>query len=333
MPLLATDRRSDGCARFPGGRTLWSLALCFAALLAGCATPGRAPVEDRSSAGSARPDTYTVRKNDTLYSIAWRHNLEYRALAQANDIHPPYTVYPGQSIRLLAALPSTAAAPVTATAAAPAAAKPSTSPARPASPAAQPPARPSTQSADAGSQRPSLASTQSAAKPPAVPPKPRTPATPAAAKPTPSAATKPPAPRPAAPQKPAPAKPRPPTPQAAGQWQRPVSAQPVRGFGGGSNGLDYALAPKTRVRAATPGVVVYAGPGLGGFRHLVIVKASERYLVAYGVNAAPALQEGDTVSSGATVAQVDGDTAARRFHFEVRDRGKPVDPAKLIGSG
>ncbi len=80
--------------------------------------------------------------------------------------------------------------------------------------------------------------------------------------------------------------------------------------------------------------MVYAGPGLGGFRHLVIVKASERYLVAYGVNATPKLQEGDTVASGATVVQVgDGDAAARRFHFEVRDRGKPVDPTKLIGSG
>lgn len=305
-------------------------ALCLVGLLAGCATSVRAPVEDRSSAGSATPDTYTVRKNDTLYSIAWRHNLEYRALAQANDIQPPYTVYPGQNIRLLGAPSSTAPAASAARTPAPAAA--STTPASPVPGVAQQPAQPPVRRAEPDRERPSIASAPAAPKPPAAAPKPSAPSLPATPAPTPSAAPKPPVPRPAAPKKPAPAKP--PAPPSSGQWQRPVSAQPVRGFGGSSNGLDYALPPKTQVRAATPGVVVYAGPGLGGFRHLVIVKASERYLVAYGVNATPKLQEGDTVAGGATVAQVgDGDAAARRFHFEVRDRGKPVDPTKLIGSG
>ena len=112
-----------------------------------------------------------------------------------------------------------------------------------------------------------------------------------------------------------------------------MDAKPVRRFGGGSKGLDYALPTGTRVRAATKGDVVYAGPGLGGFAHLVIIKASERYLVAYGTNVAPVLTEGETVALGATVAEVgSGGKTAGRFHFEIRDRGKPVDPNSLIGS-
>ena len=111
-----------------------------------------------------------------------------------------------------------------------------------------------------------------------------------------------------------------------------MDAKPVRRFGNGSKGLDYELAPSTRIRAAAPGVVVYAGPGLGGFRHLVIVKTSETHLVAYGVNVKPLLGEGDDVRGGATVAQVGGGgKTAGRFHFEVRNGGKPVDPAPLIG--
>ena len=326
MPLSASDGQCCGCAPGRLGRgTFWSLAaLCLAGLLAGCATTSRAPVEDRSSAGAAKPDTYTVRKNDTLYSIAWRHNLEYRALAEANGIRPPFTVYPGQNIRLLGT-------PAGAAPAASVSAKPSATASRPARPASQPASPPTVRRAE-DSQRPDIASTPTPPKPPPALPTPSVPSRPAAA-PTPT--EKSPSPKPAAPPKKlAPAKPQPPAPRAAGQWLRPVAARPVRGFGGGSNGLDYALPPRTEVRAAAPGVVVYAGPGLGGFRHLVIVKASERYLVAYGVNATPKLQEGDTVASGATVAQVgDGDAAARRFHFEVRDRGKPVDPTKLIGSG
>ncbi len=111
-----------------------------------------------------------------------------------------------------------------------------------------------------------------------------------------------------------------------------MSARPERRFGGSSKGYDYALAPQTRIRAAAGGDVVYAGPGLGGYRHLVIVKVSERYLVAYGVNVAPALTEGEKVAAGGTIATIGGGgPAAGRFHFEIRDRGKPIDPRTLIG--
>ena len=84
--------------------------LILATLLAGCASTGPAPVEDRSLGGPpprrepasptpAIADTYRVQRGDTLYSIAFRHGVDYRELAQWNGIGAPYTIYVGQDLR------------------------------------------------------------------------------------------------------------------------------------------------------------------------------------------------------------------------------------------
>lgn len=41
-----------------------------------------------------------VRKGETLYSIAWRFDLNYRDLARWNDLQPPYNLQPGQWLRM-----------------------------------------------------------------------------------------------------------------------------------------------------------------------------------------------------------------------------------------
>ena len=77
--------------------------LLFLSILIGCAgDPPRAPVERRSGVTKSRPapDSYTVVGGDTLYSIAWRHGLDYREIARLNDIAWPYTIYPGQVIAI-----------------------------------------------------------------------------------------------------------------------------------------------------------------------------------------------------------------------------------------
>ena len=43
---------------------------------------------------------YTVLLGDTLYSIAWRHRIDYKQLARWNRIRPPYTIYAGQRLRI-----------------------------------------------------------------------------------------------------------------------------------------------------------------------------------------------------------------------------------------
>ncbi|MEI7038143.1 peptidoglycan DD-metalloendopeptidase family protein [Fulvimonas yonginensis] len=57
------------------------------------------PAQAHASAPDAR-GTYRVVRGDTLYSIAFRHGLDFRALAAWNRIAPPYTIWPGQQLRL-----------------------------------------------------------------------------------------------------------------------------------------------------------------------------------------------------------------------------------------
>src|SRR5258708_32148712 len=53
-----------------------------------------------ASGGPYEPVTYVVRPEDTLYSIAWRHNLDYRAIAKWNNIGADYRVSIGQVLVL-----------------------------------------------------------------------------------------------------------------------------------------------------------------------------------------------------------------------------------------
>lgn len=46
------------------------------------------------------PGTYAVKSGDTLYSIAWRHNVDLKELARLNNIGADYRIYPGQVLRL-----------------------------------------------------------------------------------------------------------------------------------------------------------------------------------------------------------------------------------------
>ena len=43
---------------------------------------------------------HTVRKGETLYSIAWQYGHDYRTVAKWNDVPRSYTIYPGQKLRV-----------------------------------------------------------------------------------------------------------------------------------------------------------------------------------------------------------------------------------------
>jgi len=74
-----------------------SLSLIVCTLVA-CGENPRAPVEDRVP--HRLENEHIVARGDTLYSIAFRYGLDYRKVATANGIPAPYTIYPGQRIRL-----------------------------------------------------------------------------------------------------------------------------------------------------------------------------------------------------------------------------------------
>lgn len=41
-------------------------------------------------------------KGDTLFAVAWKAGVDYRTLARWNKLRSPYTIYPGQVLRLTA---------------------------------------------------------------------------------------------------------------------------------------------------------------------------------------------------------------------------------------
>jgi len=87
------------------------------ALLAAC---GSSPVRNAA--------TYTVKRGDTLYSIAARHGLDYRDVARWNGIGRGYVIHPGQVLRLQARGGKASSSRTQATAKAPRAAAPKRAP-------------------------------------------------------------------------------------------------------------------------------------------------------------------------------------------------------------
>jgi len=79
---------------------LFNILIVFL-LSSGCSSrKSLAPVHDHSQPSSTKVSYHIVAQGETLYSIAWRYNLNYRALAKHNKINSLYTIYPGQKISL-----------------------------------------------------------------------------------------------------------------------------------------------------------------------------------------------------------------------------------------
>jgi lipoprotein NlpD len=50
-------------------------------------------------------ETYEVQKGDTLFAVAFYSGHDYRDIAKYNNINAPYSIYPGQTLALIAAPP------------------------------------------------------------------------------------------------------------------------------------------------------------------------------------------------------------------------------------
>ncbi len=80
------------------------LTIAVLPLFAGCgsffANQEAAPVVSLEARQPITKGHHTVLPGETLYAIAWEYGHDYRDLAAANDIAPPYRIYPGQKIVL-----------------------------------------------------------------------------------------------------------------------------------------------------------------------------------------------------------------------------------------
>lgn len=293
----------------------WLHTLGLSLWLVGCSNAPPAPIEDhsrdsdrRSTVGRnasasthnvASRQNYVVLTGDTLYSIAFRYGLDFRRLAAANAISAPFTIFPGQSLVLREAEPATA----------------STSSARPPSSSSATSSVSNANSSTASSGKTSTAKTSTAASTAAVSPAPKK--TPAS---IPKTTSKP------------EATPSPTSNVAVSRWRWPAQGKLSRRFDGTLHkGIDISGARGDAVTATAGGRVVYAGSGIAGYGRLLILRHNDEYLSAYGHNDSLLVTEGDTVKVGQTIAtRGSSGTDSVKLHFEIRRRGRPVDPLGLL---
>lgn len=70
-------------------------------LLTACGTRTTlAPVVEGWKQPSSKSGAYTVQPGDTLYSIAWAFDMDYRDLARINHLSPNTQIKPGQRLRM-----------------------------------------------------------------------------------------------------------------------------------------------------------------------------------------------------------------------------------------
>ncbi|MDO1528640.1 peptidoglycan DD-metalloendopeptidase family protein [Fulvimonas sp. R45] len=304
----------------------WLAPVALTGALAGCSTvvvepaPGaHATVAHATAPARAPGGSYRVVHGDTLYSIAFRNGVDFRDLARWNGIAAPYTIWPGQELRLSQPGAGTAVA-TTAHHGHPA--RPASAPPAPAAPVFQtvtPTPATGTSVAKAASPAPAATSIAAPAQPVST-------TVPVAGEPV--HAALPPVPTPVA--------------STGGSrsvggvsWHWPASGAVVKRFRGGDSipGIEIAGKAGDPVRAAADGVVVYSGNGLVGYGELVIIKHNDSFLSAYGHNRKRLVTEGQRVKAGQQIAEM-GSTGASRdeLEFQIRKDGNPVDPMDYLPS-
>lgn len=334
------------------------LLACAIAVLAGCAARRPAPVVDRlpppeakpaappaAQAVPARPDTHTVKRGETLYSIALEYGVDWRDLAAWNQLSDPTRLRLGQTLVLRSpGAAAVAEGPAVASPVAPSApivARPlgtepgAAPPAAPVAIAPGPGAAPSPgpgvlRTEPKGVRLPysdeNLAALQrSDAARSGIAPKPDAP--PAAPAPKPDATAKvEPAPSPA------PARPAPDPGAAQIDWSWPAGGKVTGSFNGGTNkGIDIGGRVGDPVYASAAGVVQYVGEGIPSLGKLVIIKHSDTYLSAYAHNSETLVKESQKVAKGQQIARMGTTgTDSPKLHFEIRRQGVPLDPLQYL---
>ena len=290
-----------------------------------------------------RPEIYTVKKGDTLHAIGLEYGYDYKEIAQANNIDPPYTIHPGQQLRIRQSDNKVtkdanngkagAALDVVIT---PLKIEPGPQPA-----GAQP-ANPQVGSPVVSGVIPFLKEPKALREPyseqalaAASAPKPADAAAAKVSAISKSDLLKPDATKPADAAKPDN------TDNGSGDddenidWAWPANGKVLAGFNDAASakGIDIAGTQGQAVLAAAPGKVIYSGSDLRGYGKLVIIKHNKTYLSVYAHNSQILVKEGQQVTKGQKIAEMgNSDTDSVKLHFEIRRQGKSVDPVKYLAA-
>ncbi len=203
---------------------------------------------------------HTVLKGETLYSIAFRHGVDYKKIARWNDIRSPYTIYAGQRLKLI--------------------------PTQVTSKTYQTKKKTASSTSVTSKKKTSKNIAKTISKP------------------------------------------------IKHNWNWPTKGAVIRTYStrsGGNKGIDIAGKIGQPVLAASSGKVVYSGNGLASYGNLIIIKHSEQFISAYAHNKKLFVKEGGEVKRGEKIAELGKTgTSEAKLHFEIRYKGKPVDPIKYL---
>ena len=292
----------------PASRYAILLAAFAAIWLGGCASRAPAPVIERGESPARTPapaaaparqgEFHTVRKGDTLYSIALEHGQSYRDVAAWNNIDNPNVIRIGQQLRV--APPGGVAV---------------------AKPIAGPTAVETRPLVSGGA-----SNTDTLKREPKGGKQPYTEQAMAAKQPEEM--------RPPQPVVQAKAEPRPAEPAAEGDltWAWPSGGRIIAPYvEGSSKGIDIEGRIGEPVLAAEAGKVTYAGSGIRGYGNLLIIQHANSLSSVYAHNSRLLAKEGQQVARGQKIAELgSSDTDQAKLHFEIRRQGKPLDPHKLL---
>ncbi|MCE9898392.1 murein hydrolase activator NlpD [Raoultella terrigena] len=257
--------------------------------------------------------SYTVKRGDTLFYIAWVTGNDFRDLAERNNIPAPYGLNVGQTLQV----GNSAGQPITGdNAVAQASAQ--------ASGGATAAAHPAQKSTAVVASQPTITYSESSGEQNATKMLPNNkPATTVVApvtapaissnQPTASSTS---------------------TSSPISSWRWPTDGKVIENFSGaegGNKGIDIAGSKGQAIVATADGRVVYAGNALRGYGNLIIIKHNDDYLSAYAHNDTMLVREQQEIKAGQKIATMGSTgTSSTRLHFEIRYKGKSVNPLQYL---
>jgi len=281
----------------------------FSLLVVGCSN-NPASVTDRNQPPSIRIKSHQVDVGETLYSIAWRYDLNVVDLANANSLYEPYIINPGQELTLLVSLKKYSGTP-------------------------NPKKRYKVRAGDTlfsiatkhGLDVKTLANINNLDSPYIITPnqilaldeknvtitQTREQLTSTARDQRTNPVTRP----------------KSVVYAKNWQWKWPVKAEVLEPFNPKNlqKGISLKASSNAKVNPAAPGNVVYAGEGLRGYGKLIIIKHSDMLLSAYANNEKLLVRVGQSVDQADVISSLGVDGT---MYFEIRKDGNPVNPINYL---
>ena len=278
-----------------------------------------APDYSQIQKGSYKGNTYKVNKGDTMFLIAYLTGMDVKDLASMNNMKEPYSLSVGQTLKISNCSTKTVTTTVPVKTTAPAAPAAPTEPEVTYTPGAN-----GTQIGSDGTVIGPIKSgvaTGGASTPAFTNNTPSTPVTTTTQVETTTNDT--------------PINANVVAPVASNiTWQWPTQGNVIQGFSntdGGNKGVDISGSRGQAVKAAASGRVVYAGNALRGYGNLIIIKHNDDFLSAYAHNDKILVSDQQEVKAGQEIAKMGSTgTNAVKLHFEIRYKGKSVDPVRYL---